>query len=136
MPSVFWTCLTGPVVLPLGPFTQPKQTVDPSHSDTDPDQGISGDAPTVNGTTITGTHKAITGAKTLITTPQVTHIVGNPNIHISNDTTCNDDTNTQELLTLVCQAFNCHGFKQSSQYIGELFTKCDVLCLSETCLGS
>ena len=40
------------------------------------------------------------------------------------------DTNLQ----LKCCSFNCHGFKQSVDYISDCLAKSDVLCLTETWL--
>ena len=35
---------------------------------------------------------------------------------------------------LTCEQFNCHGFKQSSDYVYRRLQQCDILCLTETWL--
>lgn len=43
----------------------------------------------------------------------------------------NNDFN---VVNIVCLSYNCHGFKQSSDYIMKQLISCDILCLSETWL--
>jgi exonuclease III len=49
-------------------------------------------------------------------------------------TTTTDTVNQSGEVPLVCESFNCHGFKHSADYICEELDKCDIMCLSETWL--
>lgn len=43
-------------------------------------------------------------------------------------------SNGEDKYDLKCITFNCRSFKQSSEYIADLLSTCDILCLSETWL--
>lgn len=53
------------------------------------------------------------------------------------DGTTNGATSTTALdgeMLLTCEQFNCHGFKQSSDFVYSRLQHCDILCLTETWL--
>ena len=57
------------------------------------------------------------------------------------DTPATDELSKQRLSSdndtdtiVVCENFNCHGFKQSAHYIAKRLELCDIMCLTETWL--
>ena len=75
-------------------------------------------AGTPTGTTVKITHKATT--YTAAEKPTETTV-----------TTVTGEADPQDKLKLKCISFNCNALKQNIDYIANLLTDCDILCLTE-----
>lgn len=99
--------------------------------------------PAIETRNITTTASMITDAimmtdTTTVDTPTDTQIMnGTPTEDTPTDTPIMNGTPTEDLngkVSLVCESFNCHGFKHSADYVCDRLRDCNVMCLSETWL--
>lgn len=84
----------------------------------------------------TGTKKTGTQTVTIATVDTMTSTNMNPTKvtgSTTNDTSDRCSADCEDVF-IICDSFNCHGFKQSADYIAERLASCDILCLTETWL--